>query len=126
MKYIILRNEVAVGMHHYGSKELEIGAKHTLHHEPTNPYDHKAIAIKDCSRQTVAYLSRSSARRIIKVFENELNQGPVYCKPKTPPEVRRRNLGPQQIVVVGFKCHPDDVERASALLNETGVTFSVV
>ena len=126
MKNVILKYEVAVGMHHHGPRELELEAKHVLEFEPNNPYDSNAVAIKDRNGRKVAYLARPSARRVCKIFIKKFNRGPVLCKPKSPAVVKRRNLGPQQQVSVGFKCDDESAEEVREMLGEVGAIFTIL
>jgi hypothetical protein len=59
MNYIILRNLFAIGMHHWGRKDLQIGPVYYSFPQ-SNPHDRNAIAIFENKQllHKVAYLRR--------------------------------------------------------------------
>lgn len=70
MKCLILQNMWAVGMHHWGPKELEIGMGYILEREPNNPYDPNAVVIKVDGKKK-AYLKKNNAFVISNVMKME-------------------------------------------------------
>ena len=109
MKTAIINFVHALGMHHHGARQLEIGEALRLEAEPDNPYDHNTIMVKRDSR-TCAYLSRKCARVIAQLLQEGKCVGPLFAKPKFEATVHNHRLGPQQSLAVGFKCHDADGE----------------
>ncbi|VDI39221.1 Hypothetical predicted protein [Mytilus galloprovincialis] len=60
IKQFTIRPLLAVGMHHYGRRELSVGSNYHLEAEPLNKYDSNAVAIYDGSRK-VGNLKREYA-----------------------------------------------------------------
>ena len=112
----------AVGMHHYGPRELRVGCGYKLQSEPSNPYDCNAIAIQEHGI-TRAYLCRQSASKFIGIMNSGLITGSVYLKPKFPAEVRSRRIGPQQFCNVGFRVKDNDLEQMKSLLRQNSLSF---
>lgn len=110
MKTITLKNIRAVGMHHYGHRELVVGEIYQLNAEPTNPYDHNAIAIYDSSRK-VGNLKKASASAISDVYKLNLADLNFEYKPLSSPQCSNKRTGPEQNGIATFKCTSTDVEK---------------
>lgn len=70
MKYFVIPNVWAVGMHHWGEKELEIGKGFIPYREIENQKDPNAIAIhvyEKCRKK--GYLKRDNAFVISKIMK---------------------------------------------------------
>lgn len=117
---IAIQGLFAVGMHHYGPRELRVGCGYRLKREPTNTFDKNAIAIQE-NGVTRAYLSRGCASRLSKVLDCVLPVGSIYLKPKFPAEIRSRR--PQQYCNVGFRVREENVEDVQRLLTENNLTY---
>ena len=103
MEYMIIVDGLyAVGMHHWGSSRLQVGAAYKLRREPENRWDSNAIAVYDGSRR-VAYLARAYALRLTRVLDVADPTTAIYLKPKAEPEVVSRREGPRQRSTIGFK-----------------------
>lgn len=124
MKKVFLRHVFAVGMHHHGSRQLEVDEGHTLKHEMDNPYDLNAISIWNLEGQKVAYLRRDCAAKVAPLFRQDLIQGPVYLKAKFPAEVFNRRQGPRQTCAVAFRCHDAELPRVNAAMANTGISVT--
>ena len=119
MKNVILRNVVAVGMHHHEPRSLEVGAVHTLEHDSSNCYDKNAIQVLREGR-LVAYHVKQDAAVIVNLFSCNVVNGEIYAKPKTEAEVKQKKLGPQQLCSVGYKCNEVDIAAVQSIIRGTG------
>jgi len=117
MKNVIIRNTYAVGMHHSGFKQLEVGPLYFCSKEPSNPKDPNAVAVyaDESLRRRVCYLRREDALKLKDVLNYV--QGPCYLRAKMCPEKFSRFKGPMQNCSIGFKCNDTDSERLATLLN---------
>lgn len=105
MKYLIIPNLWSVGMHHWGSRQLEVGMGYRVEREPENPKDPNAVAILyDGERK--AYLKKNHAFLISKILKMKISNT-IRLKPKEDAVVKSKNIGPQQSCTVGFKVKDD-------------------
>ena len=126
MKKVILNYAHAVGMHHYGSRQLPIEVVYKLKHEPNNPHDPNAIAIVDHeSGRKVAYLSRWFAAYVSRIFLSGLLVGSIFLKAKFPAEVRKRHVGPEQKVALAFRCDEEQIEEIKKLLGGSCLSIQI-
>lgn len=107
MKKVVIRNVQVVGMHHYGRRELALGATYTVAAEPSNPYDTNAVAVFDGPRK-VGNLKRDCAKAVYRIIQENKAKSKYYIKPLDVAEVKNRRTGPQQTCVMAFKCLEED------------------
>ena len=109
MKNVVIYGVYTVGMHHWSSRELEIGTPYYCHREPGNPYDNNAVAVfKDASyHHKSAYIRREDAEKLAPVFQYV--RGSFYLKAKDRPTKFGRR-GPMQRCNVGFKTNDSNIE----------------
>jgi hypothetical protein len=109
MVKIKVLNMRAVGMHHHGPRELALQTPYIFKWEPTCPHDlGNAVGIFDHRGALRAYLTRSDAAVMAKLFHAGVVEGRVVGKTTTPGHVEKRELGPQQECNLVFKvaeCH---------------------
>ena len=98
MKNVIVKGVYGVGMHHWGGSELAVGPVYFFKHEPENPKDCNAVAVKRC------YLRRPDAFVVAKLFRKNLIQGLCDMKVKGPVARWSRQTCPQQKCKFGFRC----------------------
>ena len=94
MQMLIVHNIWAVGMHHWGPRELMIGAGYNLIKDENNPHDVNAVCVKDGCR-TMAYVKRDQSQMLTKLLSFNLFSR-WLLKPKDFSQVRNRRTGPQQ------------------------------
>lgn len=126
MKNIIIKNVYAVGMHHWGPRQLEIGSIYFLKLEEENPRDHNAVAVFE-DRQTrhcKAYLRRCDALVISKLFRDNLIHGCFYLKPKSGLDRFSQRTGPAQKCNIGFQTSDENVAHVTQILQNV-VSFIV-
>ena len=116
----------AVGMHHYGPKQLAVGEGYQLKWEQENKYDVNAMSITDHGR-VYAYLKRENAFVVAKLMKEGYVTDTCYIKPKEDPEVLNRRTGPQQRVNFGCKIRTiEKLNGARDCLSKLGVIFQVI
>ncbi|KAJ8321704.1 hypothetical protein KUTeg_000175 [Tegillarca granosa] len=113
MKSVIIRNIFAVGMHHWGPREMSIGVIHYCKWEEDNPKDQCAIAIfanKELTRR-VAYIRREDSSKLFKIFRDGFVKDNIcYVKAKQPAGSRfSRRTGPMQNISLAFRCNDENV-----------------
>lgn len=116
MKKFVIYNVQVVGMHHYGRRELSIGAVYKVDAEPLNQYDQNAVAVYDGP-------SASSVSRIIR--ENKAKSN-YYLKPLSESVVQSRHTGPQQTCAIAFKCTEEDANELLKLAEAFTCVFAKV
>ena len=127
MKNIIIRGVYAVGMHNWGTRNLEIGQVFYLKFEPENPYDTNAVAIcsdKEMLRK-VAYLKRSDAKFVAGLFKENIPNGPIYLKVKDAPTKFKRQCGPMQRCNLGFKMDNEHIENIKMICKNQPVELMI-
>ncbi|VDI67428.1 Hypothetical predicted protein [Mytilus galloprovincialis] len=102
MNHFTIRPLLAVGMHHYGRRELSVGSNYHLEAEPLNKYDSNAVAIYDGSRK-VGNLKKEYAEVISSVMKLNLAKSRYVIRPIESSEVKSRKTGPQQLYHLTFK-----------------------
>jgi len=118
----------AVGMHHYGRKELHVGVGYKLKREPENKYHANAVSMHDRdSDRTVGYLQRKYADKISPIMSAGLatNTG-FYVKPKQQAEFKNKWVGPIQMCNLGFRCSEENITNVQAVLKDTGLSFKIL
>lgn len=120
MKNVIIRNLYAVGMHHWGAKELSVGPLYYCHFEKDNPKDPNAVAIfSDKERHhRVAYFRREDAAFLCDFFKNDIIHGHCYLRAKFSVNKYTKKTGPMQNCSVGFLCPNDQVENVKSKLSK--------
>ena len=106
MKNVVIKNLYAVGMHHYGGKELPIETPMFCFPEPNNRWDPKAVAIfhDRVKANKAAYIRRVDAAV---VFKKMLKMVFWYLKDKGPVEKHTKKSGALQRINIGL---PYDVK----------------
>ena len=95
---VLIPNVHAVGMHHYGARQLEVGALYRLIAEEDNAHDKNAIAIHEYSSQRKrAYLTREWAKRLQPLMFHTTT---AVIKVNAPSVVVKYEKGPQHDCVV--------------------------
>ena len=116
MKNVIIQ-VFAVGMHHSGVEQLEVGPVYFCAREADNPRDNNAIAVysDETLKHRVCYLRREDSRKLkdLIVFA----KSPVYRRAKFGAQKFSRFKGPMQNCSIGFKCSEDDCAKLQPLLN---------
>lgn len=112
-------------MHHYGRRQLALGANYKLHPDPNNKYDSNAVAVKDEGR-TVAYLRRNSAKALTPIFQESLPQCTVLLKCKEDAQVHTQKMGPEQKGIICIALKDSDVERTADYLRSKGIHIRIV
>ncbi|KAL4221567.1 hypothetical protein ACF0H5_019824 [Mactra antiquata] len=117
MKNVIIKQVYAVGMHHSGVRQLDVGPIYYCGKEEGNPKDPNAIAVYEDKnlRHRVCYLRREDAAKLkdIVIYSQE----PCYLRAKFGPEKFSRFKGPQQNCNIGFKFDESDATALAAMLN---------
>lgn len=72
---------LVVGMHHYGSRALEVGKMYVLVREPGNASDSGAIAVRDSSGATKAHVVRDDAIFLALVMDEGYDTGTFHFSP---------------------------------------------
>ncbi len=108
MKKIVLRNIQAVGMHHYGRRELELQGTYRAEMECNNQHDPFAISVHDGSRK-VGNLKRDAAKFVNEVMQQNKAKSKYFLRPVDVPIVKNRRIGPQQNCAIAFKCDDEDI-----------------
>lgn len=124
MKYFVIPNVWAVGMHHWGEKELEVGEGFIPFRETENQKDPNAIAIYKKDKKK-GYLKRDNAFVLTKIMK--LNISNVWrIKPKEVPVTRDRRIGPQQLCNIGCRIDDNtDIQPAMDILKSFGWIYEV-
>ncbi len=124
MKNVIIKPVYAVGMSHYGPKELRVGGIFQAKREINNTHDVNAVALYDGPRK-VAYLKRHSALLIAKLMDQNVNRSAFFFKASVPAEFINRRLGYTQRCSIGFKCPDSNVEKVETIFNTSSVDQSL-
>ena len=125
MRQITIRPILAVGMHHYGRRELSVGAIYHLEPEPFNKYDKNAVAIYDGPRK-VGNLKRENAAAIARVMKLNLAKSKFLLKPIEDSHVKTRKIGTQQLCQITFKAEEESVSSIKTELKSYScVTISI-
>ena len=116
MKNVIIRQLYTVGMHHSGTKQLEVGPVYYCSKEPNNPKDQNAIAVYEDEpcRRRICYLRREDAVKLKDIITYA--KGPIYLRAKFSAEKFSRFKGPMQNCSIGFKCSDEDSEQLQLML----------
>jgi len=113
MKTVILKNVYAVGMHHWGSKELCIGATYFCAKEESNPWDRNAVAVFGDSglKHKVCYLRKEDAKNINPIFGYLKGKSYLQLKTQMGIEKYSKYKGPQQNCNIEFECENGDIPK---------------
>ncbi|KAJ8301784.1 hypothetical protein KUTeg_020771 [Tegillarca granosa] len=89
-----IETKCALGLQHWGPRELEINEVFYLKHEPDNNYDSNAVALCFAKekRQAKAFLQRRDAVIIAEIFINNMVYGNFYLKLKAAAEKFRKKV----------------------------------
>lgn len=124
MPKLIIHNLWAVGMHHWGPRELMVGAGYNLQEDLENSFDPNAVAIFDGPNKK-AYLKRESAE-IVKFLFNLRLTNQWLLKPKEVPIVCSRRTGPQQRCSIGCIYQDEGkLEIAKVKLQSANMTYEM-
>ncbi len=129
MKNVIIRGFYAVGMHHYGSRELAIGPLYYAKPEPLNRYDSNAVAIfsEDTLRpgSKVAYIRREHAKIVKELFDGDFIVDKCYLRAKASPEKYSKRSGPMQNISIGFKVADSKKSQLEIVLQKTPFAYKI-
>lgn len=109
-------------MHHWGAKQLVVGAGYKLKREADNPKDSNAVAVYDADIKK-AYLKRECAFAVTKIMEMNLSNL-WLLKPKEDPIVKGKRIGPQQRCSIGCKTSTP-LEQAALKLSQLGLVYEI-
>lgn len=123
MKMLIIHNLWCVGMHHWGSRQLAVGAGYKLCRESNNPKDANAVCVLDGPNKK-AYMKREDAQIISKIIDLGLSNN-WLLKPKEDAIVKQRRTGPQQRCSIGCKTSSVEIDNATNHLRKHGVFFEL-
>lgn len=73
MKKVIIYSVFIVGMHHHGSRQLDVGSGFIVRHEPENQYDSNALSVAS-DGQLMAYIKKEQALILSEFFKKNLNK----------------------------------------------------
>ena len=90
-----------VGMHHYGSRQLEIGVEYTARDESSNTKDPNVIVVYE-KETKVAYIKREHATVVSQLFKESVIQSKFFIKPDF--ESTLSITGSEQRCNFGFRC----------------------
>ena len=110
IKTIVVYSVYVVGMHHYGSRQLEIGDGYTVLHETSNDKDVNALSVNK-NNHIVGYVKKEQSRVLAKLFNDSLVNSRVFMKPKFEPIIRNRRKGPEQRCNMGLRCLDENVNK---------------
>jgi len=112
-------------MHHWGSKQLSVGAGYKLQREEENPKDPNAVCVLDGPHKK-AYLKRENAFIVSKLMTMGLSNY-WLLKPKEDPVVRNRRTGPQQRCSIGCKTSASaaKLDEVASYLSKVGIIFEL-
>lgn len=116
MKTVVIYSVYVVGMHHYGSRQLEVGAGYRVRHEPDNVIDPNALAVFK-HEQKCGYIKREQSSALVQLFNSNVIQSRVFLKPKFEPVIKNRRKGPEQRCNMGFRCSAANVDKVKDLLS---------
>ena len=124
MPKVIIRNVIAVGMHHY-SGELTPGRGYNIIHELNNVHDPNACGIVENGMEqhpkVLGHLKRDAAQLLSKVIDARLaSNGRYYLKPKGRCFFHSRRYGKVQMCTAGFMVKTEDVTRAKDIVLNQG------
>ena len=125
MKNVVIKNLYAVGMHHYGGKELPIETPMFCFPEPNNRWDPKAVAIFHDREKAnkAAYIRSVDAAVVFGLFQENAINGLCYFKAKGPVEKYTKKSGALQKINIGFKCENKILEMVKTHLS--GLPYDV-
>lgn len=126
MKNVIIRNLYAVGMHHWGGRELVVGPVYYCHPDPCR-FDENAVALyadKNRSKK-VAYIRREDAKNVNALFALGYIHGTCYVRAKATPEKFSKRTGPTQSISIGFIVRDDLMTGLSEKLVSMGHVFKI-
>ncbi|KAK3108578.1 hypothetical protein FSP39_011121 [Pinctada imbricata] len=120
----IIHGVWAVGMHHWGPRELVVGAGYRIERDERNVKDPNAVKVME-GPNVKAYLKRNNALVVSRLLHLGLSSK-WLLKPKETALVRDRRTGPQQLCNIGCKLQSNEnLESAKTLLLESGLTFEL-
>ena len=127
MKNIVMRNLYAVGMHHWGGNQLEIGPVYYCHQEPNNIHDANAVAIfqeKQLSKKA-AYFRREDAKLVKLLFYQNFISSHCYLRAKCVPEKFNKIKCPMQNVSIGFRVSDSKVEELENFCKDNHMIYKI-
>ena len=123
IKLLIVKNLWCVGMHHWGPKQLVVGAGYHLEREIDNHRDPNAVCIYDGPNRK-ANLIREDAFVISKIIDLGLSRK-WLLKPKEDATVKNRRTGPQQRCSICCKTSSNSLDQAIKYLSDYGFSFEI-
>ena len=124
MPILVIHNIWAVGMHHWGARELEVGSGYVLELDKHNPKDKNAVQIMEGKVRRRAYVKRENATVISALLCMKLADK-WLLKPKEPAIVRSHRTGPEQRCNVGCKISTSQIEKATTFLTQKHYFFEI-
>ena len=117
-------NGEAVGMHHWGPKQLSLTQMYMLMTEKSNPEDSNAVAVHEVKipHTKRAYLSREWAFKIQSALEHAMS---ALLKVREPAVVLIYDEGPQHNCTIIFCCQEHKKYTLQNSLDSRHVQFSV-
>ena len=128
MTNVVVHEVWAVGMHHWGSKELSVDSVYKLRAERYNPKDKNAIAIEE---QSPPYKKRAY---VIKEMAEKLQPVLTHCpcilksatlKVESHPVVKCHEKGPQQYCCVYLQAAKHKELHLEHILNENNICYTI-
>ena len=125
MKYhLIIPSLWAVGMHHWGGRQLSVGSGYLIEREMNNIYDKYAVVVKD-PLVTRAYIMKSQAAVIARLMDMSVSDT-WRLKPKEDGVVLNRRKGTQQRCNIGCVITSKDLlKKATEYLDHFSYTYEV-
>ena len=121
---IVVPNAEAVGMHHWGPKQLSLTQMYMLKTEKSNPEDNNAVAVHEVkiSQTKRAYLSREWAIKIQSALDHAMS---ALLKVREPAVVLIYDKEPQHNCTIIFRCQEHQKQTLQNYLDSRHVLFSV-
>jgi hypothetical protein len=121
---VSVKNVEAVGMHHWGPKELVLNASYLLYAEKDNTEDCNAVSVHElaASRTKRAYLSREWAKIVQPLLPYSQM---AILKVREPAIVLIYDKGPQHNCIAHLKCSDAQVTDVKNVLAYNNVAYTV-
>lgn len=121
---IHIGNALAVGMHHWGPRQLQVGSVYKLLQENVNTEDHNAVAIHELSAESAkrAYLTREWA---CKIHEALSYAKYAVLRVDEPAVVVNYEKGPQHKCLIVMWCTESTKMMMSHHLNLNNISYTI-
>ena len=123
MPILVVPNVWAVGMHHWGARELVVGAGYSIAVDEGNKHDSNAVEVLDEKRRK-AYLKRENAALIAQLLRMNVSEK-WLLKPKEPAITKSKRKGPEQRCNIGCKISDRHVDNVVKYLKEKQYCFEL-